>query len=100
MKLCLLALLVLSLPLHAAPTLESVAALAQQENSLDALLDRLATYYPELRLEAVLLYDSKILQGASAEFPRAIAHTADGRFAFTFHGNPQAPGFSDLEMYE
>src|SRR4051812_3054958 len=84
----------------AAPSLESIDALARGETSLDALIEKIGETYPELRRGAILMHDSLSRQAASYEYPRVIAFTPDARFILAFNGDPKAEGHDELEMIE
>ncbi len=94
-------------PALAAPSLDSIARIANDaarefgpQVELEVVLMRIGEAYPELRRNYNLMQDSKSRQAASAEFPRVIANTEDARFVLTFNGDPNSAGYYEIEMYE
>jgi hypothetical protein len=78
---------------------EDIVALIQGQN-LTSVEQVLPALPEELRSNYTLMHDSRSLQSASVDAPRAILFGADGRLTCAFAGDPANPGFDSLECFQ
>lgn len=83
----------------AAETFESVRNRIEQAG-LRSVEATLAALPGPFRSRYALMFDSRSVQGASFENPRAILYGADARFVLTFNGDPAQAGYDAIETME
>jgi hypothetical protein len=73
---------------------------AINKNNVSSVEETLAVLPENVRRSFVLMRDSRSLQQASPDHPRAILFGDDGRFVLTFNGEPNQSGYNTLEIYQ
>ncbi len=77
----------------------SLQSLLSQQD-IGSVEELIAALPPVQRNRYALVFESRSLQGASLENPRAILFGADARFIVTFNGSPAQRGFRVVETME